>query len=111
MAIAEFKLDLFSALQELDFNYKIFVLEGIVEELRKIIVEQRGKYKRAATLALAIISAKEIAKLPSKGDVDDALVEYSKKGYLILTQDQGLKRRLQKPYLTIRQLKKIIVVA
>ena len=111
MAIMEFKLKLFDELEiTCDFNYDVYILEGTIKELKKIQEEQRMKYKRAAKLALGIIKVLKIKQLPSEGHVDDSLVEHSKKGDLILTQDIGLKRRLSKPYLTIRQKKKIEVV-
>jgi rRNA-processing protein FCF1 len=111
MAISEFKLKLFDELEVIcDFNYEVCILEGTVKELNKIQEEQRMKYKRAAKLALGIIKVLKIKQIPSEGHVDDALVEHSKKGDLVLTQDIGLKRRLSKPYLTIRQKKKISIV-
>ena len=72
--------------------------------------EQRGKYKRAAKLALGIIKAKGIKKIAGEGYVDDLLISFSKQGYLVLTQDINLKKRLTKPYLTIRQKKRIVLV-
>ena len=111
MAINEFKIDIFSELEKTcDFNYEIFVLYGTIDELNKIITEQRGKHKRAAQLALAILKTKKVKKIKSEGNVDDKLVELSAKGYHILTQDIGLKRRLTKPYLTIRQKRRIILI-
>ena len=110
MAISEFKMDIFSELEHLDYLCEVSVLSGTVDELKKIIIEQRGKYKRAASLGLALLEAKKVKILKSSGDVDDALVKHSKKGSLVLTQDIGLKRRLRKPYLTIRQKRKVIVV-
>lgn len=111
MAIAEFKIDLFSELEKAcDFNYELYVLSGTIKELKKIREEQRAKYKRAAKLALAIVKAKGIRIIKSTGYVDDALINLSKKGNLILTQDTALKRRLSKPYLTIRQKKRIVIV-
>lgn len=111
MAIEEFKLKLFDELEKIcDFNYEVCVLEGTIKELKKIQEEQRQKYKRAAKLALGIIKVLKIKQLPSQGHVDDVLVEHSKNGDLVLTQDIGLKRRLSKPYLTIRQKKKIFLV-
>ncbi|MBU0459806.1 MAG: hypothetical protein KKH52_03055 [Nanoarchaeota archaeon] len=111
MALAQFKIDLFAELENCcDFNYKCYILSGTIDELNKIIKEQRGKYKVAAKLVLAVIKAKKVPILKSSGDVDDLLVTYSKKNYLILTQDIALKKRLSKPYLTIRQKKKVIVV-
>ena len=111
MAVSDLSIDIFSALEEAcNFKFKIFVLQGTIDELHKIIAEQRGKFKRAAKLGLSLVEAKNLGIIESSGNVDDALVEYSKKGYLVLTQDVLLKKRLSKPYLTIRQKNKIILV-
>lgn len=111
MAIAEFKIDIFSELERIcDFTYDLYVLEGTIKELKKIMEEQRQKFKRAAKLALAIVKAKGIKKIASSNYVDDVLVELSKKGDLILTQDIELKKRLTKPYLTIRQKKRVVLM-
>jgi len=72
MANTEFKIDIFNELEKAcDFNYKILILSGTIDELNKIIQEQRGKYKRAAQLALTILKTKKVIKIESKGDVDD----------------------------------------
>ncbi len=42
--------------------------------------------------------------------VDDNLVYESGQGNLILTQDRDLKKRLQRPFLTIRQKKFIVML-
>ncbi len=111
MAIDEFKIDVFSELSKVcDFPFKLIITEGIIKELNKIIQEQKGKYKRSAKLALDIINKKKIKKIASTLDVDTELAKLSKQGYLILTQDIGLKRRLTKPYLTIRQKKKVMII-
>ena len=111
MAIMEFKLKLFDQLETVcDFNYEVCVLEGTIKELKKIQEEQRMKYKRAAKLALGIIKVLKLKRIPSEGHVDYSLIEHSKNGDLVLTQDLGLKRRLTRPYMTIRQKKKVEVV-
>ncbi|MEK6969162.1 MAG: hypothetical protein AABW48_01915 [Nanoarchaeota archaeon] len=111
MAVYEFNLDLLTALREsLDFSYKVYVLQATLDELKKIISEQRGRFKQAALLSLGLINDKKIEIINEIGNADDLLVAYSKKDYLILTQDVELKKRLNKPYLTIRQKKKILVV-
>jgi len=111
MAITEFKLDIFAALErDCDFSYKVAVLQGTINELHKIVSEQRAKFRQAALLALGIINATKVKVLPEIGDVDDALAAHSKEGNLVLTQDAALKKRLKKPYLTIRQKKKIMMV-
>ena len=71
MAIVEFKIDLFSELEKTcDFNYNLFILSGTIDELNKIMDEQRGKYKRAAQLALAILKTKKVEVIKSEGNVD-----------------------------------------
>jgi len=111
MAVGEMKLDVFEQLREYcDFNFKIYVLQSTIEELEKIIVEQRGKYIRAAKLALSLLARKKITILKKTGYADDLLVELSQRGYLVLTQDALLKKRLKRPYLTIRQQKRVMLV-
>lgn len=112
MEISERKFDLFGELGRiLDFSGEICVLNGTLLELEKIILEQRGRFKRAAKLALALIKAKGVKVLRSEeSSVDEELVRLSQKGDLVLTQDLILKKRLVRPYLTIRQGKTIAVV-
>ncbi len=111
LAIAEWRIDIFTELQKsCDFNYSLVVLQGTIDELEKVKQEQRLRYKQAAKLALSLIEMKKIAIISEEGHVDDILVQHSFKGDYILTQDIALKKRLQKPYLTIRKEKKIIVV-
>ena len=111
MAIGEFKLDLFLEIERAcDFNYSIIILQGTIDELKEIQAKQRGKFKRAAKLALSVLKAKNIKIVKSEGHVDNSLVDYSRKGDLVLTQDVGLKKRLTKPYLIIRQKKKVSMV-
>ncbi len=111
MAIVEFKMDIFAALErDCDFIYKIAVLQGTIDELRKIVSEQRAKFRQAALLALGIIEVKKVCIIPEKGNVDDLLAQHSAAGDLVLTQDALLKKRLLKPYLTIRQKRMIIMI-
>lgn len=111
MAIAELKLDIFSELERVcDFKYELLATGGIIKELENIMETQPGKYKRAAKLALALLKAKGVKVINEEGPVDDLLLAFSKKGYLILTQDKELKKKLQKPYMTIRQGKRMVVV-
>ncbi len=110
MAISEFKLDVFSAVERaVEGAHSLCVLEGTVIELQRIETEQRGKYRLGAKLALQLLTQKKVKVLPSEGNVDDQLAAYSAKGALILTQDAALKKRLTKPYLTIRAKKNVII--
>ncbi len=111
MAISEFHLDVFSALDYvLEQGYTVGVLKGTILELETIVHEQRGKFRLGAALALKILEQKKVKVLPSSGNVDDELVAASAQGVLVLTQDAALKKRLSKPYLTIRAKKSVLVV-
>jgi rRNA-processing protein FCF1 len=106
MATAQFKIDVFDQLH----GYDVFIVQGTLDELHQIMKEGKGKNKLAAKLGLQLLSAKKIDILPSEGHVDDVLVAYNLKGYGVLTQDVGLKRRLVNSYFTIRQKKYIIEI-
>lgn len=110
--MVEFKVDIFREMERiLDFPYQVCVVQGTIAELEQIIKTQRLRFQRAARLGLALLKAKNVKILPGKGKVDDVLAEYSQRGALILTQDWGLKTRLQKPFLTIRQRRKVVMVS
>lgn len=110
--LVEFKVDLFREMERiLDFPYQVCVVQGTITELEQIIKTQRLRFQRAARLGLALLKAKNVKILPGKGKVDDVLADYSQRGALILTQDWGLKTRLKKPFLTIRQRKKVAMIS
>lgn len=105
---AQFRVDIFSEIQRIaDFKYQLYILDKTIDELKKIQKEQRGRHKRAAKLAMALVKNKKIKKIKttSNKSVDDLLVQYSKKGAIIATQDIGLKKRLKKPCIVLRQKK------
>ncbi len=111
MDLVDFKIDLFSELERvLYFSYQVCVVEGTMKELEEIIKNQRLRFQKAARLGLALLKAKKVKVLPGKGKVDDVLTDYSHQGALILTQDRELKKRLTKPFLTIRQKKSVVMV-
>ncbi|MBI2146700.1 hypothetical protein HYU22_05145 [Candidatus Woesearchaeota archaeon] len=113
MAMVEFKIDLFAEVEKAcDFKYEIMVLEGTIKELQQIQAEQRSKFKRAATLMLAVLKAKKVLVITAAKNVvvDDELVQQSRQGALVLTQDRELKKRLSRPYLTIRQKRIVVLV-
>jgi len=104
-------VDIFSEIEKAcDFKPELVILEASVEELKKIMKEQGGKFKSASKLALALLKDKEIPLILGKGHVDDLLVEHSKQGAVVVTQDAELKKRLTKPYLTLRQKKYFVMI-
>ena len=111
MAIVEFKINIFAELERIcDFPYTVVVLQGTIDELEKIQLEQSLKYKRATKLVLALLKSQQVKVILERGNVDNLLVQHSQQGDLVLTLDQELKHNLSKPYLTIRQKKKIILI-
>ena len=116
MALGQFRLDIFSELARIcDFKYEVKVLAGTIAELNKIINQQKGKHKFNAKLALDIIKKKNIKVMVRAivGDttVDDLLVKEVKQGAIIVTQDQILKKRINKlggQLIVIRQKKKLV---
>ena len=113
----QFKVDIFAQIDRImHFQYKIFVLDKSVEELKKVIKEQKGKSKDAAKIALKLVAIKNIGIIRTESDkkTDDAIVELSRKDkYIVATQDKDLKRRLIDhgiEVIVLRQ-KKILVLA
>lgn len=113
MAIPQFKIDILSELQRIcDFPYIVTVLDRTIEELESIRSTQKGKDKLAAAITLQIIKKYnlEITKTTEKKPVDDLLIDFSRKGALVATQDMVLKRKLTKPYITMRKKKYLVIV-
>lgn len=99
-------LDIFDEIQKSLYKpVKLFVCSGTINELQKLTNTGKGSDKRAAKLALRLLDEKNIEIIDTKDKfVDDALVELSDRGYIVATQDLGLKKRLNK-YLYMRQKK------
>tara|TARA_Y100000310_G_scaffold255534_1_gene263008 strand:- start:2446 stop:2868 length:423 start_codon:yes stop_codon:yes gene_type:complete len=98
LAVYQFKVDIFTQIDKIStFKYNISILDKTLEELKKIVEEQKGKHKDAAKIALKLISIKKINIIKTESDkhTDDVILEYAKKGnYIVATQDKDLKRRL-----------------
>lgn len=112
---AQFKIDIFSEIDRIcNFKYKIYVLDKTIDELKKIIKEQKGKHKRNASLALQLLKSKKVNIIKTKQDllVDDILVKIAKKTDYIATQDIELKRRLKNKcnLITMRQKKFLKII-
>jgi len=95
----QFKVDIFAEIDRLcNFDYKIAVLDRVVEELEAIRKKARGKNKSAAELALELLKKKglKIIRTNSKKSVDDLIAEYAEKGAIIATQDSALRRNVKR---------------
>ena len=97
MGCAQFRVDIFSEIERIcQFNYRLYVLDKTIDELKKIIEKQKGKEKDAAKIALQLLKIKNVEEIKSnsKKYADDAILEHAKKDWLVATQDKDLKRRL-----------------
>lgn len=106
----QFRLDIFSELNRIcNFNYKLFVFEKTIDELRGIVEKQSMKHKKAAQFGLKLIKFKNIGILKSEQkDVDYDILNSLSKDTIVATQDAELKRRLRSkgaPIIILRQKK------
>jgi len=108
LAVADFKIDIFTELEKTcDFNYELFTIEKVIDEIKNIIKTQKGKNRKNAEFALKLL--KKVKILKTTGNItDDILVKLSKDN-IIATQDIILKKRLKGKKLMIRQKKYIIL--
>ncbi len=102
------KIDFINLAEEL-FDEKIewVVLEGVLEELKKISERAGEKIKdrKAAKFGIEIIKNSDIKIIKSKcKNVDDAIIDYAaNKKIVIATLDKQLKKRVKNKILTIRK--------
>ena len=102
---AQFKVDIFSEIHRISvFKYDICILDKTVDELNKIIDEQKGKNKSAAKLALDLIKVKKLKIIKTEeGGVDDLLL--GQKEAIIATSDKELIKKLKSKGIKIIRLR------
>jgi rRNA-processing protein FCF1 len=110
---SQFKIDIFSEIDRIMLvKYKLYTLDKVIDELKSIQKnpKQKQKNKKAAKLALQLVKAKKINLIKTKTNkpVDDIIAGL--KGYIIATQDIGLKKRLKAKIITLRAKKKLIIL-
>lgn len=100
----QFKVDIFSEIKRIaGFKYRFFIIDNTINELEKILLEQKGKNRHAAVLALAFLSRMDFSRINTKGrknegkSVDELILEESAKSkdWIVATQDAELKRKLK----------------
>ena len=94
----KFRVDIFSEFNRIcHFNYKLYIFEQSISELKNIIEKQSGKDKKAAQFALKLIKLKNINVIDSKPqDVDSLILSNLSNDSIIATQDSQLKKELLK---------------
>jgi hypothetical protein len=102
-------LDVISELDRIiSQKYEIIILKGTIEELKGLSKNPSLKVRKAAKLALELAQRYKIVDLiPKNGNMDELIVEFSKKeGYAVATNDQNLRRKLKSegiPTIYVRQ--------
>ncbi|MBI2646960.1 nucleotide-binding protein [Candidatus Woesearchaeota archaeon] len=93
-----FKVDIFSEFDRIcNFNYKLYIYEQTVDELKKIIKNQSGKNRSAAKFALKMIKLKDLNIIRLKnGNVDSIILNNLSNDMIIATQDLKLKNEILK---------------
>ena len=96
MIPSQFRVDIFSEISRIcRFNYRLYIFEQSISELKNIIEHQKAKDKKAALLALKLIKLKNLDILKEEGtDVDFMILRHSDKDTIVATQDGNLKNRL-----------------
>jgi uncharacterized protein len=95
---SEFKVDIFAEIKRLvPLDYKLFIMDGTIAELHKIMESKfnKSKDKLNAKIGLQLVENKNIAKIESRGHVDDIIVDISDKETIVATSDRELRRRLR----------------
>ncbi|MBI2656465.1 DUF188 domain-containing protein [Candidatus Woesearchaeota archaeon] len=103
----KFRVDIFSEFSRIcDFNYKLFIFEESINELEKIMQNQRGINKKAAQFALKLIKLKNIGIIKSnEKDVDGLILNDANEDDIIATQDIKLKQELLRKGVSVIMLR------
>lgn len=109
---AQHKVDIFTEIERLfPEKIQVYTLDKVLEELDKVAREGRQKEKLQVKLIKALLKTQniKIITVAQERGVDDLLVDYSKQGFIIATQDIGLKQRIKHNLVTLRQNKYLIL--
>jgi len=92
----KFKVDIFSEFDRIcNFNYKLFIFEQSINELKNIIEKESLKDRKAAKFALKLIELKRISIIKSEQkDVDWLMLNKSGEDTVVATLDSHLKGEL-----------------
>ncbi|MBI2654479.1 DUF188 domain-containing protein [Candidatus Woesearchaeota archaeon] len=92
----KFRVDIFSEFDRIcSFNYRLYVFEQSLNELKNIVEKQRGMDKRAAQFALKLIGLKNIQVIKTEQkNVDELIIENLAKDTVIATLDINLKKQV-----------------
>ena len=94
----QFKVDIFTEIDRIClFPYKLYIVDKTIDELKRIIEEQKGKHKFAAKIALQLVKKKNVGVIKtSEGHVDDLILDVLDKDSILATQDAIFRKRAVK---------------
>lgn len=97
------RVDIFSEFDRIcSFNYKLFIFEQSIEELKNIIHKQAGKDKKGAEFALELIKLKNIGIIKSeRKEVDTLMLRHLNEDNIVATLDMQLKKELLKKSVSV----------
>ena len=106
----QFSVDIKAELDRiLDFNYRIYTLDGVLKEL-EVLSKEKGRSGRAAKASLKM--AKDFPTLTANGDIDDTLLRLASNDTIICTNDRILKEKIKRkgaPVIYLRQKKYLMI--
>lgn len=108
----QLKVDIFSEIERIIHEkYQLCVLASTLRELDVIAEKGRQKEKAQVKLTKALIKTQNIKIVSGDQEkgVDDQLVDLSKEGYTVATQDIALRKRIKHNLIIMRQKKYLII--
>jgi rRNA-processing protein FCF1 len=96
LAIPQFRVDVFNGVREkLGGNALFFVPESVMGELRSIW-KGSGRDKRIVELVLKVMEKEGVREMKTvAGNADEALIELSKKGFFVASNDRELRKKIK----------------
>ncbi|MFX1485609.1 MAG: PIN domain-containing protein [Promethearchaeota archaeon] len=109
MMSGQFKINIFSELDRIiQRKYVPVILSATVEELWKLLENEKPKIQQQASLALKMVEGCEVRKadrLPNE-NVDDLIVRYAKESKCIVsTNDRELRKKLRRNHIAVIYLR------
>lgn len=99
MIPVQFNVDIFEELKRLGYDNHM-VPTAVINELDMLIKNLKGKDKTAAKVARAMVDRCEIIK--AEGHADDVILDLaSELSASVLTNDAGLRKRLEEKDITV----------
>lgn len=104
------KIDFFEKIPLM--GMKIIIPLQVIDEIKKISRQGKGKFKEDAKFALTLMSKNKFKRIDLyTKNVDNGLINLSKnKNYIIATLDTEIKNRTKNPNLVIRGEKNLEII-